>query len=241
MLQVVKLRERSSCALHETKKIPGDSNRRGSSAAEQNHSSVVSLFFGDKETKDCMEHVHVIIRYLFTRQKTHTNKFNKGLFGLCNERAMCLEQLEERKISNCKHYQVLKDGVLNFNFNAFKLFEKEVKQINYYYCIECREGDDDVFHVKRKDSEASPRKFSFKRQRCMCNFRLAQLMMRKHDIFLCQNHIPEHFEMQHVFRDSVTKSFTVGEQKEHSNKTTRTIQDGIVDSIQESEKTCPID
>ena len=75
----------------------------------------------------------------------------------------------------------------------------------------------------------------------MCNFRLAQLMMRKHDIFLCQNHIPEHFEMQHVFRDSVTKSFTVGEQKEHSNKTTRIIQDGIVDSIQESEKTCPID
>ena len=97
MIQVVKLRERSSCALHETKKIPGDSNRRGSSAAEQNHSSVVSLFFGDKETKDCMEHVNVIIRYLFTRQKTHTNKFNKGLFGLCNKRATCLEKLEEGK------------------------------------------------------------------------------------------------------------------------------------------------
>jgi len=83
--------ERSSYALCATKKILGNRNRRGSSAAEQNHASVVSLIFGDKETKDCMEHVHVMIRDLFTRQKMHTNKFNKGMFGSWNKRAKCLE------------------------------------------------------------------------------------------------------------------------------------------------------
>ena len=123
-------------------------------------------------------------------KNTRTKKFNKGLFGLCNKRATYLEQLEEGKIYTCKHCQVLKDSTLNLNFTAFELFEKEVKQSNYYYFIECREGDDDVLHVKRKDSEAPPRKFLFKRERCPCDFRLAHLMMCRHEILLCQNFIP---------------------------------------------------
>ena len=57
--------ERGTYAIYMTNRIPGNRGRRGSSAAEQNHASVVSLLFGDKETKDYMEHVHVMIRDLF--------------------------------------------------------------------------------------------------------------------------------------------------------------------------------
>ena len=96
--------ERSSCASRATKKILGNRSRRGSSAAEQNHASAASLIFGDEETKDCMEHAHAVARDLLARQKTRTNKFNKGVFGLCDKRATCLEQLEEEKNHNCKHY-----------------------------------------------------------------------------------------------------------------------------------------
>ena len=59
--------QRHSYAKYLAQQIPCNRNRRGSSCAEQNHSSVTSLVFGDKEHKDYMEHAHVIIRDLFNR------------------------------------------------------------------------------------------------------------------------------------------------------------------------------
>ena len=233
--------ERSTYALYKTRQIPGNRNRRGSSAAEQNHSSVISLFFGDKETKDYMEHIHVMIRDLFTRQKIHTNKFNEGIFGLTNKRAIYLEQLEEENNSSLKHYQLLKDAVTELNFNAFTLFEKEVKQSNNYSVYQTITEDGHIYGVKRINSDAPAREFAYKTQRCMCDFRLTHLMMCRHEICLLEKFSLEYFDIQHHYRSSVTKSFNVGDQKQYKNETNRTIADEILESILDSEENCKID
>ena len=59
--------EKKHYARYLIRKIPGNRLHRGSAASEQNHSSVISFIFGDKDSKNYMEHIHLMIRDLFTR------------------------------------------------------------------------------------------------------------------------------------------------------------------------------
>ena len=132
-------KEKEFYASFMTRKLPGNKYRRGSVTAEQNHASVRASVYGDKDTNDYMEHMHVMIRDLFSRQKKHINDFNKLLFGLTNNKNNYLEQLNQN--SSSLSYTITKEALLSLNYNSFLLFENELKQsYNYTATINSDNG-----------------------------------------------------------------------------------------------------
>ena len=234
--------ERQSYAKYLVKQIPGNRNRRGSSCAEQNHSSVSSLMYNDKENKDYMEHAHVMIRDLFNRQKMHTNKFNRELYGLTNKRNIKCEYIESNK-TNTKHYEILKAGLKHLNFNAFLLFEKEIQETINYETESGIEFNDDNFEtctvIKRIDLDAQPRNFFSIEQRCNCDFRVSHLMMCRHEIIFHNQFKISLFDVMHHYRPNVTMSYNIGPKVSYSNKTQLSTE--LIVAVDESVDGCTVD
>ena len=235
--------QRHSYAKYLVQQIPGNRNRRGSSCAEQNHSSVSSLVFGDKEHKDYMEHAHVMIRDLFNRQKIHTNKFNQALFGLTNKRNVKKEAIEIQ-YKNSDLYLIIKNALECLNYNAFSQFEKEVEECKNYELSTSMEMNDNEFItckvVQRIDMNAPSRKFFNTDTRCNCNFRITHLMMCRHEILIHNKKFNKDlFDIMHKYRPNVTMSYNKGN---HMNyKTSTTISTDIFESIDDSITGCTVD
>ena len=137
-----------------TNKSPGNRGRIGSSASEQYHASVISLLFGDKETKD-----------FFTCWRIHTIKINKALWGLRNNRTIFLAQLEEQK-EKLDTYQIHKDAATHLNNNAFEEFKKELDQSFKYEVIDIKTDDGHHhFGVQSIDNDSPPSESAFKKHR----------------------------------------------------------------------------
>ena len=72
-----------------------------------------------------MEHIHVMIRDHFLKQKLHTNKFNKLIFGMRKNRTGYIAILEATKPEN---YDILRPAVEKLIFLSFdNLFKNENK------------------------------------------------------------------------------------------------------------------
>ena len=235
--------QRHSYATYLVQQIPGNRNRRGSSCAEQNHSSISSLVFGDKEHKDYMEHAHVMIRDLFNRQRIHTNKFNQALFGLTNKRNVKKEAIEIQ-YRNSDSYNIVSDALENLNYNAFLLFEKEVNDSQNYELISNMEMIDNEFStctvVQRIDMNAPSRKFLNKTKRCSCNFRITHLMMCRHEVLIHNKEFKiDLFDIMHRYRANVTMSYNIGQEQNYSNNTQ--ISSEIFEAIDKSTDGCSVD
>ena len=111
-------------------KILGNRLCRGSVASEQNHSCIRSHVFNDKEESDkYMEHMHVMIRDLFSNQKLHINNFNIALYGLTNRRCSYIVALDHEKTHD---YTILRQVVARLSFNVYsQLFQ--LKQIHLLF------------------------------------------------------------------------------------------------------------
>ena len=222
--------ERETYALYLIKQIPGNRDRRGSVAAEQNHASVISLCYGDKESKHYMEHAHVMIRDLITRQKNHINKTNKALYGLTNNSIIDMQKIEENK--NSVNYQLLKDAVTGLNHNAFTSFKKELSLSEHYTTT----IESDLTHgqyqvVKHNHAHNSIRKFYNNKDRCNCDYRLTHLAMCRHEICKDRKFDINKFDIQHHYRESSTKSYAIGPEIQYNNKSSCTIVSQILDTI----------
>ena len=167
--------------------------------------SVIVLVYGDKEKNDYMEHIHVMIRDLFFRQNTQTNKFHSLLFGLTDKRNVKIDELKQ-KHKNTYNYQIQIDGVTQLNFDSFILFEKEVHQsINYntQKTMDNNNGINDMcIFIKRINFNTEGKKCFDIDQRCACEFRLAHLMMCRHEV----NHAISLDQGEYIF-DILQKHF----------------------------------
>ena len=232
-------KEKEFYASFMTRKLPGNKYRRGSVTAEQNHASVRASVYGDKDTNDYMEHMHVMIRDLFSRQKKHINDFNKLLFGLTNNKNNYLEQLNQN--SSSLSYTITKEALLSLNYNSFLLFENELKQsYNYTATINSDNGGDFV-HIQRRNCLAPARIFRDTNQRCNCEFRVSYLLMCRHEICMERKFNIEKCDIQHHYREQVTLSYNIKPQIEYFHRENKTIMTTLLQTMEESESGCIIE
>ena len=218
-----------------TRKIPGNRYRRGSVASEQNHASVRALVFGDDNNQRYMEHMHVMIRDLFTRQKRHINDFNKDIWGMINERNIHLAQInvdDESIISS-----ILREAILQLNFRSFdKLFRNQVlESVNYTTSIFVDIHGIERIQVQRINSTKSPRVFNHREERCSCEFRVSHLLMCRHELSIHKCFIIDKCDIQHHSRNQVTLSYNTGPQVIYNNEHQKTVLSSLIDTMQESE------
>ena len=219
------------------KNIPGNRGRKGSVAAEQNHSSIASLIFTDKNNKNYFEHVHVMIRDLFVRQKKQSNEFNSLLFGLTNKRNIVMEQIESNKKQSV-NYQIMKDALNDLNFNSYILFEKELKNSRNYVSQFVPSSDNAsnmCIEVKRTDMDTPGRIFTTMDQRCNCEVRISHLIMCRHEIILHKKFNIKLFDIMHHYRSSVTMSFKVGANIEYNRQCSGVLTE-ILDAIDDDQQ-----
>ena len=235
--------ERVTYALYLIKRIPGNRGRRGSVASEINHASVISLVYGDKETKTYMEHPHVMIRDLFIRQRRHNNEFNKLLWGLTNKRNnyLHIHETSNNQRGNSINYNLIKEAVMTLNFNSFKLFESELKQSTNYVMYQKEDEVGDYICIMRIGYDTPGRIFRTSKQRCDCDFRLSNLMPCKHEICKDRKFDLQFFDIQHHYRESTSLSYHIGEENNIDPTIRSTTISNIMSTVQLSEEGCVID
>ena len=154
-----------------------------------------------------------------------------------------MEEIHQKHM-NTDTYQLLLDGLTHLNFNSYLLYEKEVKQsINYHIqkSTDINNDNNDIcITVKRTEFNTEGRKFVDINQRCTCEFRLAHLMMCRHEILLHKKFDVSKFDIMHHYRHSVTMSFNSGSNIDYNNNNSTILSD-IYKEIDESTLGCSVD
>ena len=213
--------ERRTFADYELAQIPGSFGRKGSSASEQNHSSVISSIL-DADTKRYTEDLHVMIRDLLVRQKKLSNHTKKLLFGLQNkETTFRYTELLSPKYSDLEK-KLLQEALNFLHFNSFQLFRKQFELSKCYEVINDNDNyNNSVIGIQKlQDSNESTTqchpvhklvpdiKYGNK-LRCQCNDRISYLMMCRHEIAYYNSFVSNFFDIQHEKR-MTTVSFDCG-------------------------------
>ena len=201
--------ERATYALYLINQIRGTRHRRGSVAAEQNHSSVLSFLNGGKKgINHYCEVPMTLIKELFARQKTHINKWNQLLYARnqkMNIKVHCLKQKPptQTNINLINAAQVL-------DLNAYERFENNQKTADECLVLTWT-GDE--FHIKDKFNPEKIQNFKTKKQRCICVFSVAMDEQCPHEIRLNNAFVIENFTEHSLRRSKVEGSLNGWERK----------------------------
>ena len=172
--------------------INGTCCKRGSTHAEQNHSSIVS-FIGKEYTGELEE----LLKFLLQRQDLLNLRLNKEL-SVANSHML----LTHERLTKMKENQILIDAskhLTKLSYDRFVLAYIQSKE----YAVE--ETDNNSFIVYRKSTQrASPRKFSTFQTRCNCRFAVSFHEQCCHEIKLLNKFDIKLFSSRHIVRSGIT-------------------------------------
>ncbi|KAL7545888.1 hypothetical protein ACHAWF_014596 [Thalassiosira exigua] len=190
-------------AYFELAKIPGNRGLRGSSMAEQNHSSVlVHLNDGDKTANFYCGEPDELIRDLMKRQSRHVRLTNIRLHDNGMKLRIECSKLESKPPID--HVVDLLKACRCLNLPTYERYKSRQKKAREEYTMNEEGG---VFHIRSVlNPEAAPRTFLSLSDRCSCPIRLENEDMCAHEILLHGGFKRDLFLPCHLHREQVRGS-----------------------------------
>ena len=180
------------CVAYVIDSITGSCAKRGSTHAEQNHSSIMSRL-----GKDFVGELEQLLKILLERQGEKNLAFNKELS--ISHSHMCIKH---RNLMNSNKDQILIDAAKHLCEWSYQRFEKAYKQ-SRYYTIECI-GNNSYKVFRKKDQIQPPRNFININSKCNCVSSVAFQEQCCHEIKLLNKFDFNRFSRRHHLREGIT-------------------------------------
>ncbi|KAL7552459.1 hypothetical protein ACHAWF_016605 [Thalassiosira exigua] len=194
---------RETYAFFELARIPGNRGLRGSSMAEQNHSSVlVHLNDGDKTANFYCGEPDELIRDLMKRQSRHVRLTNQRLHD--NGMKLRIESSKLQAKPPIDHIVDLLKACRSLNLPTYERYKSRQKKAREEYTM--REEGGMFFIQSVINPEAAPRTFLSLGHRCSCPSHLENEDMCAHEIVLHGGFKRDLFLPCHLHRQQVTGS-----------------------------------
>ena len=184
-------------------KYPGARSAKGSNAAKQNHSSMLSHVLSTL-SKRSKYSVHNHVKELMKWQQYLVNQLNKRLTTAHLQKLTCQYNFPRYP---AEFKTMMEDAFEVLSTPSYELFGKEMAaSMELEKTVEDHDNEI-IYKILRQDGKF----YSFtSTSRCQCRYALSYLIQCRHEICGHRKFLPDHFDKLHMHRQQASYSTEIG-------------------------------